>query len=368
MGFIKELKKFEVVFFKSKEKEVSKMKKLIIVCSVALLVVGLNVMPAMAYTPIGTAVSISASGSAAGSSITFSATVLDASTGAVGTPAGAISFGTTSSTDLTNSGRVIKISGGTNEVDARIIIYTDNASNSTSPNKVTAIDPNTGVDGAGLVGRTNAGYSVPLVWGIKSGSALDPNSNVAYTTDVAVYGATTPAVTLFSKANLLAGLHCVYVVDKRHTQSFLPATVPLNWVPGTLTTLDAATLYKADGTAITPSTAQQTDGLYPQLWSEDLYDTNVVATRKVISEALYKNIATVAFSIAPGGTTDSENYVCVVPKLTTPSGADNVKARLGLIGTAGTPGYIFVYIAGDFAGVPAQVYGTDKLTVEMVRA
>jgi len=162
MNFINALTKFVSQFTNPTKKEVSKMKKLMIISAVVLLAIGLNVLPAMAYTTIGgTAVSISASGTLSGSTITFSAAAVDQNTGL--NSGGTISFPAPSSTDLTNSLRALKVTGGTNEVNARIIIYTDNANN-TGSDVVPTIDPNTGVDGAGLVGRSNPGYAVPLVW------------------------------------------------------------------------------------------------------------------------------------------------------------------------------------------------------------
>ena len=109
------------------------MKKLMIVTSIVLLTIGFSVLPAFAYTNLGGgAVSISASGTLSGSAITFSANCYDAGTadtgGGLTIPFGTIS---TTPTDLTNSNRVIRMTGGTNYVDARIIIYTDNKFNTT---------------------------------------------------------------------------------------------------------------------------------------------------------------------------------------------------------------------------------------------
>ncbi len=360
MYFINVLKKFSAQFLNSKTKEVSKMKKIFVVCIAVLLAIGLNVLPAMAYTNIGNgSVTISASGTLAGNTVDFGAIVVDQNTGGnAGTP-GSISFAAPSSSELTNSGRAIRITGGTNEVDARIVIYTDNATNTSGSNKVPTVNPGIGIDGAGMVGQSNAGYAVPLFWGAKALADLDPNSNITYAG--------------FTKAGVANGT-CLYLVDKRHTHSFtgVDAQYAANPSPfNTAAGMDSNAMYTVSGVVVpNPASATGDPGLYPQSWSQDYYDkVDTDATRKVVSQALYKNIATVAFGIGPGGTTDPDNYVCRVGKVNS-SGAvvgSNVKALLKKTGTTGTEQYIYIYIGADFGGVPAQVYSTGTLTVEMVK-
>jgi len=352
MYFINALKKLGMQFLNSKEKEVNKMKTKIIALAVTVAVTLLyTVTPAMAYTLIGTnAVSVSASGVLQGSTITFSGSVVDQSSGS--NPSSSISFGTitTIPTDLTNSGRAIKVTGGTNEAGARIIILTDNANNTASPNKAPTVNPDSGVDGAGLVGQSDPGYTVPLMWGMKSAADNDPNSNIDYTS-------------YFTKSNLNSGLHCVYIVDKRHTKSFCQNQ--------TTDPLDTALMYRSDGSPVSNPAKEgsKQELMYPQFFGNDgttdydLYDS-ATAPKTVISQSLYKNIATLAFGIGPGG---SGNYVCSVPKLSTSAYDDNVQASLGKIGTTGTDQYLYIYIAADFTTVPAQTYSTAKLIVEMVK-
>ncbi len=353
MNFIKVFNKFVSLFLNPKEKEVSKMKKLIIVCGVALLISGLNVLQAQAYTELQTPVAITASGAITGSTIAFAASIVSQ----VGsTPASQITF--TSPSGVANSGQALKIRGGTNQVGGRVVIYTDNASLFTSQDhdprvkKVGAVYKPTGIDGAGLVGETEAGYVAALIWGIST----TPNTNAAYTFD----------------SNLNSGLTDVFVVDKSHNFSFV----------GTGTPSDTQAMYRKDGTAVTNALTEGVDSnlnpvaLYPQYFGTvgtgdannwDLYDKiNTDSTRVVVSQQLTKNIATIAFSIAPGTGADAGFYVCNLPNLTTVSTSDSVTARLGK--ADGTPGTeIYVNIGGVFTGLPAQNYSTNKLYVAIVQ-
>ena len=123
MNFINVLKKLGRQFLNPTEKEVSKMTKKIIAIAVVMAVtLAYTVAPAMAYTVIGgTAVSITASGSIAPNIVSFTAVVTD--TAGSGSDS-SITF--TIPSGKTNSGKLLKITGGTNVVGARIIIYTDN--------------------------------------------------------------------------------------------------------------------------------------------------------------------------------------------------------------------------------------------------
>jgi len=316
---------------------------------IVMLAIGFNVVPAQAYTPIGgSAVQITATGELVGATLTFSGIVVDQATGA--NSSSAIDFGTISS-GINDSGRALKITGGTNEVNARIIIYTDNDNNTYVP----GVDPNTGVDGSGMVGETETGYVVPFIWGVKSAADYDPNQNVNYAFD----------------GNLDDGIGEVFVVDKRHTRSFTDGRAfPLLENGWTETQLDTNNLYKADGAVVTNGPSN--DNLYPQLWDEDLYDKNPVtdSTAVVVSQALYKNIATVAYNIGAGiddgVDDDTAYYVCNTANLTTTNTADFVKAKLGKIDTTAGE-YLYIYIGADFTGRPAQDYTTNQLYVQMVQ-
>jgi len=178
--------------------------------------------------------------------------------------------------------------------------------------------------------------------GAKSSADGNPNTNMTYAG--------------FTKADLSAGTNCVYLVDKRHTKSFTTVN----------SALDNAAMYTAAGVSVANASG---DGLYPQLFGQDLYDSATLHTSDhIISPSLYSTISTVAFNVGTGGTADPNNYVCRVPKLDTAIATDNVKAQLGKIaGSSGTDNYIYIYIGADFTGVPAQVYGTSTLTIEMVK-
>lgn len=325
--------------------------KILIVTVITLLAIGLNVVPAMAYTSIGGgSVAISASGTLVGATIAFSASAVDQSTGANGSSI--VTFASPSG--ITNSGRALKVTGGTNEVDARIIIYTDNTNNTGGSNQVPTVAPSTGIDGAGLVGQSNPGYVVPLLWGTKAAADLDPNTNIAYAG--------------FTSAGITNGT-CLYLVDKRHTHSFTAGgNFAANPAPfNTATGMDNTNMYTLAGAVVTNTAA---DGLYPQAWDQDYYDKiNTDSTRVVVSQALYKNIATVAFNIGTGSGTDVNNYVCRVGKVNGTGAVvgQNVNAQLKRVGVPGTDQYLYIYIGADFGGVPAQVYSTGTLTVEMVK-
>lgn len=314
------------------------MKKIMIVTSIVLLAIGLTAMPALAYTNLGGAVTITATGTLSGDTKTFVAQVVNQGTD--GTPGTSITF--SSPSGLTDSGKALRITGGTNEIDARIIIYTDNASqfNPTTPE----INPATGADGGGLVGQANKAYAAAMFWGVKSGGDLQPNENVDY-------GFADPAAPVEGGSG-----NSVYIVDKRHTASFTTAN----------TALDNNDLYQLDGTLVVNV---DNDGLYPQGWNYDLYDKiNTDPSRVVVSQALYKNIATIAFGVQVGGSLDPENYICSVPKLITVSNSgDNVKARLLKTGLTGSDAYLYICIGADFRGLPAQQYSTTALVVEMVK-
>lgn len=320
------------------------MKRIMIVTCSILLAIGLSAMPAFAYTTLSTAVTITASGTLAGDTKTFAAQVVGQ--GTEGTPGTSISF--TSPNGLTDSGKALKITGGTNEVNARIIIYTDNNSQFSLPPE---INPATGADGGGLVGQTNKGYAVAMFWGMKSGADYEPNANSDY-----VFG--DPAAPVNGSTG-----NCNYIVDKRHTATYCTKNG----------TLDNQAMYPASGPETTVNKNTANDGVYPQLWDIDMR-TAASGGGSLIpeAEALYKNIATVAFNVGTGGTDDPNNYICTAPKLTTAGpglSGDNVKAKLlKLTGApSGSDAYLYLPIGADFRGVPAQVYSTSALIVEMVK-
>lgn len=338
------------VVSKSK-KEVSKMNTKITMKCLAIALVVLtatfNMLPyAQAIQNLQTPVAITATGTLAGTTVAFSAVVVAQGTGASQTQ---VDF--TSPSGISDSGDALKITGGTNEIGGRIIIYTDNSnyfSTGHDPRLKSDGSGPSGLDGSGLVGQSDAGYVATMLWGIKSGANGDPNTNMDY-----VFG--NPASPVDGSTG-----NCVYIVDKGHTLTFCPGGVD--------TGLDNTTLYKLDGTAVTN---KPHDGLYPQVWDYDLYNSATVHTEATrVSPALYSSIATIAYSVSPNTT----SYVCNVPNLTTYDGVsgsaksgDSVTANLAKYGTGTTDNYLYVYLGADFTGKPAQVYTTNKLYVAIVK-
>lgn len=308
-------------------------KRLLIATITVMLAIGFNVVPVQAYTPIGGgSVSVTATGELTGDTATLTVGVVTQASGAAQTK---VDFGSGSGFTAEDSGEALKIQGGTNLVNSRVVVYTDNDSYFSTGNDpaVDLLGDPTGIDGSGMPGQSQAGFVVSLYWGVNSAADGDPNINVDYAFS-----------TTRNLDDTLDLNNAVWIVDKRHDLSFTTAG----------TSLDNDEMYKADGTLV-PNTDD--DGLYPQLWDEDLYDSAVPATRVLVSEALFKNIATVAFALAKAGS----EYTARVPNLTTVSPADNVSAELGPTES------LYVNIGGDFFGKPAQIYETAKLNVEMVQ-
>lgn len=363
MNLINALKKLGMQFLNPKAKEVSKMTKKIIAIAVVMAVtLAYTVAPAMAYTVLGGgAVSITATGTIAGNTVAFSTVVTDTAGVGSGTT---ITF--TSPNGRTNSGRLLKVTGGTNLVGARIIIYTDNdtlfTNKSDDPRGTwnvggTAITAFSGHDGSGMVGGTVKGYVAALYWGASD----TPNTPAAYT-----FGAT----------------NWSYVVDKWHNHTYVPTLADGVTVDPNYASLDTANFYKVASAVAETNAANEGTGvykkLYPQYWDQDLYDKAVGdPTRKiftltvgtvdqVVGQALYKNIGTVAYNIQTGSGTDAGYFVCSMPRLSTTDPTDSVSARLAKTdGTAG--GYIYLAVGGDFTGLPAQTYSTPNLCVAMVQ-
>jgi hypothetical protein len=329
-----------------------KMKKLIAVIIVSMMVAGFNVVPAEAYTytELVTPTSVTATGTITGITATFSVDVVSQTTGASTT----LVFDETSGATA-DSGKALKITGKANQVDTRIIAYTDNAtyfSPGQDPTKDENGDP-TGIDGSGMVGVDNAGYAVALLWGVKSADNYEPNVLENYGFD----------------GDAGNGIGDVYIVDVGHKHSFVPNETPPS-------TLDTQVMFDVNGVSVpNPAEADPATGflgLYPQRWDEDLYDSTNPATRNVVSPALYKTIATIAFGIGEGtndsGLSDQGWYACQVAKLTTPESEDSVRAKLGAVaGSGNTDAYLYIYIAGNFGGKPAQVYTTNYLNLAIVQ-
>jgi len=358
MYLINVLKKLGMQFTNLKEKEVSKMTKKIIAGLVVLMMVGMNALPAFAYTELVTPASnITASGSISPIAAAFSVSVVNES----GAPA-SLTFDST--TNVANSGKLLKITAKTNVVNNRIIIYTNNDSYFTDKTNDpratwntagTAILKYSGADGSGLVGEDNKGYFASMFWGMSD----TPNVCAAYTFD--------------SPPNNRS-----WIVDKWHKMTYAPEGA----TPGTHP-LDTAVMYPAgSATAVTNDAAEGSavdwPWLYPQYFgdvggaanSRDLY-SGPNTTGTVVSEALYKNIATVAYNISVGGLYKGVDYagyyVCSVPKLSTPlDSTDNIMVRL-MKTTAADDKYLYVPIGADFTGKPAQTYSTTKLYVALVQ-
>lgn len=343
-------------------------KKTLIVSALALLTIGLSLGQAFAaqqYTVIGSPVAVTATGTLSGSVISMTAVVVTQGTGAGATRVEFVSPAAT----VVNSGEALKITGGTADVDARIIIYTDNATYFTTghdPAVEASTGRPTGIDGAGMPGASDAGFVAALIFGITSAADFDPNTNPNYTG--------------FSQANLDAGINCTYITDLRHAYDFVTqalvdginARLPVTTY--TKDQIDNLTLYRTDGTA-GPANANDEGTvtfpeLAPTLFGESLWSTASPSTRKLIREGLYRNIATVAYSIRepdPNITAEVGNYICQTAKMTTADPTDNVKARLARHGGGATDQYLYVPIGGVFTGKPWQAYTTTKLTVAMVK-
>ena len=333
------IEKSDSITIQTKKEAITMIKKCLVVTLAALIVI-FNVLPAQAYTELITPVTITATGTLSGVTVAFSVTSV--AQGATPGVSAAMDFGTVT-TNIADSGESLMIRAKTNTVNNRLIVYTDNNLN-TTPHKVPTVDPNIGIDGGGLVGQTDPGYSVALFWGTKTVANNDPNTNTDY-----VFG--DPSVPVEGGNG-----NCVYLVDKRHTMSFTTKS-------NVATSLDCKELYTFAGTLV-PNT--DNDGLYPQLWDVDLYDSATIHndTTKV-SPALYSTIATIAFGIGAGGSTDAGYYVASVPQLRTLATNDSITTRTSKNdGTAGTEMYIA--IGGDYTSKPTQTYSTAKLYVALV--
>lgn len=332
-------------------KEAIKMIKKCLCMALTVLTVALNVVPAQAYTNLQTPVAISATGTLVGTTIAFSATVVAQGTGTIGST---VDF--TSPSGISDSGEAIKIKGGTNLVNSRVIIYTENDLNTVLPNKAPTVNPATGADGSGLVGQTEPGYSVALFWGTTTGVNNDPNTNPDYVFD----------------GNLNDGIGEVYIADKRHTHSYTGTSntpyaanpAPFNTAVG----MDSNAMYTLAGAVVpNPASVAPDPGLYPQAWDVNYYDKiNTDSSRKIVSPSLYSTIATVMYSIITGSGTDATYYIGDVPKISTVSTSDSITARLSKTDSS-AGGEMYVAIGGDFTGKPAQVYSTAKLTVAIVQ-
>ncbi len=357
MDFIKVLIKSVLEVKNFKEKGVSKMtKKMIAVAVVMAVTLAYTVAPVMAYTVIPTTSvqTITATGTIAGNTVAFAAVVTDTAGAGSGST---VTF--TSPSGKTNSGALLNITGGTNLAGARVIIYTDNdllfTDKANDPRaKYTGtggtIDPTkdySGSDGSGMVGAVVKGYIASLYWGASN----TPNTPAAYTFAYDTNGNPTNAS---------------WVVDKWHKRTYVPVS--------DATGLDTMSLYQPASNVAESNVANEGTGtykaLYPQYWDVDLYDKPASDTsRKVATaaQALYKNIATVAYSIQAVTTgTDAGYYDCQMPKFSTSDTSDYVTARLGKV--SGTnDAFIYLAIGGDFTGLPAQTYSTGNFCVAMVQ-
>lgn len=316
-------------------------KRILIANIIVMLTIGFNAIPALAYTELKTPVSVTATGTLTGTTATFTVDAVDQSTGA--NVSSQVSFGTSGTLAVEDSGRALKITGGTNKLNSRVILYTDNNSYFSTGHdpSVDLLGNPTGIDGAGMPGQTEAAYVASMFWGVNTTydavtnpTGDDPNDNTNY-----VFS------TVINADNSLTLNNANWIVDKRHTCSFTTKN----------STLDNNTLYTFGGTPVT-NTAN--DGLYPQRWDEDLYNSATVHTETTrVSPALYGTIATVAFNVSYNGT----DYLCNVPKLSTPAYDDNVVAKLGPTNS------VYLYVGADFRFKPAQKYETTKLNLAIVQ-
>ncbi len=214
-----------------------------------------------------------------------------------------------------------------------------------------------------MVGATVTGYIASLHWGCSD----TPNVPAAYT------------FTYDARGNPTNGS---YIIDKWHKRTYVPTLADGVTIDPNFAALDTANFYLLNSTTAESNHATEGTGtyrsLYPQYWDVDLYDKpSTDSTRKVFSivvngvpqtvgQALYKNIATVAYNIQTGTGTDAGYFVCQMPKFSAHDPLQYVTARLAKTdGTAG--GYIYLAVGGNFSGLPAQAYSTANLFLAMVQ-
>jgi hypothetical protein len=355
------------------KKEVKPMKKILLVATIALSAICFSALPVFAYTTIpgaDTVITITAQGTLSGNTVSFTATVVDQ---ADETDREKTLQFPDASTGKVNSGKCIKMTGGTNVVGARIIIATDNAALFTDPSQ----DPRwkdsdndgilepTGSDGSGMIGVSNKGYVAPLIWGVTDTPNVRPTT---YT---------------------FGDYNWSYVVDTWHERSYVPTLADGVTVDPDYAALDTAQMYRVESNVPETNPANEGGGrykkLYPQYFGKsgenmDLYDKpSTDPTRKVytinktpVGQALYQNIATVAYSIQIGDedimTGSSGYFICQLPKLSTPASDDFVFAKLKKTdGTIEADSYIYIPVGAVYTGLPAQDYRTSKLFAQMVQ-
>jgi hypothetical protein len=245
-------------------------------------------------------------------STTFSTAIV--AQGTADTPA-TLSFGAGGNA-FRDSGEAIKVNVSTNLAANRVIVYTDNLNATASPQA--ALDTSKGNDGGGLVGVSDRGQIVPMLWVIK-----DTNLDHVFT-----------AATV--------GDDEIYITDLAHVATYVTAG----------STLDNQAMKRcADSVSVPNATG---DGLYPQFFggpsvNQDLCDQTSGAPIPQAQE-LSKNIAVVAFGCL--GT------ACTAPNLSTPSPADTVAVT--------SPIYLPLGANFSVSTATAQDYATSTLTVELV--
>ena len=348
------------------KKEAITMIKKCLAMTLAALIVIFNVLPAQAYTQLATPVTLTASGTIAGEVAAFSVGLANQNDGTdvIGS---SFTFPAPAANGKTNSAKSLKITGSTNVVGNRIIIYADNdalfTDNTKDPratyNTDGTINKYSGNDGSGMIGATNSGYVVPLVWG----ATATPN---------------TPATYACGASNW------TYVVDKWHKKTYVP-TLSDGSVDPAYAVLDTANFYRVASNTPELNLADEGSGLYKKLYPQyfgnlnedwDLYDKpatdstrklytlNVGGVNKVLGQSLYKNIATIAFGVLPGL---DNYYTCNVAQ---PGSTGTVMANLkkkasAPVGTVDQ--YIYIPVGADFNTLPAQTYSTSKLVVLFVQ-
>lgn len=263
-----------------------------------------------AYTPkLKSTISVTASGVT--ESTTFSTAIVAQGTADT---AATLSFGTGGNA-FRDSGEAIKVNVSTNLAANRVIVYTDNLNATASPQA--SLNTALGNDGGGLVGVTDRGQIVPMLWVIK-----DTNLDHVFTTAT-------------------VGDDEIYITDRAHVATYV---VPVG------STLDNQAMKRCADSVSVPNTPS--DGLYPQFFggpsvNQDLCDQT---SGDAIPQAqeLSKNIAVVTFNCL--GT------ACTAPDLSTASPLDTIAVT--------SP--IYLPLGANFSTAPAQDYATSTLTVELV--
>lgn len=247
-----------------------------------------------------------------------------------------VSFGEGPNT-LRASGESVRVTVDTNLAANRVIMYTDNTAGTAVPKA--NVDTGTGNDAGGAVGADLVSIA-PMLWVIAQ-TNVNPTPTQAGVGDDEVF-----------------------IVGRGHVRTFV-TVVPGQAKNGVLDNMALKLCNTA--TPPIPVTNIANDELYTQYFGAENQNLDICSAaagnvtingvtyapnqKLPFAEELVKNIATVAFGCIGSGTGS-----CTAPKLDTPDPSDSI--------TVNSPFYL--PLMGDFRSAPAQTYGTNTLTVELV--